>query len=100
MSTAQVTRPESLILDRICTLGYVMRAGYIDDGREVTVLVVHDDDPGRVPRTIDEIVDRSIEIEDEVPDRMITALEINDGPDLPEGILADSKVVYEREARQ
>ncbi len=73
---------------------------YIDDGREVTVLVVHDDDPGRVSKTIDEIGDRSIEIEHKVPDRMITALEINDGPDLPEGILADSKVIYEREARQ
>lgn len=100
MSTVQVSRLESLILDKICTLGYVMRVGYIDDGREVTVLVVHDDDPGRVSKTIDEIGDRSIEIEDEVPDRMITALEINDGPDLPEGILADSKVIYEREARQ
>ena len=100
MSTVQETRLESLILDKICTLGYVMRVGYIDDGREVTVLVVHDDDPGRVSKTIDEIVDRSIEIEHELPDCMITALEINDGPDLPEGILADSKVIYEREARQ
>ena len=96
MSTLQVSKLESLILEKICSLGYVMRVGYIDDGREVTILVVHDDDPRRVSKTISEIADRGMEIEDEVPDRMITALEINDGPDLPEGIIADSKVIYER----
>ena len=98
MSMVQVSGLESLMLEKICSLGCVMRVGYIDDGREVTVLIVHDDDPGRVSRTIDEIADTGIEIEDEVPDRMITPLEINDGPDLPEGIIADSKVIYERAA--
>ena len=97
VSTLQVSKLESLILDRICSLRYVMRVGYRDDGQEVIILVVHDDDPGRVSRTIREIGDKGREIEDEMPDRMITALEINDGPDLPEGILAGSKVVYTRE---
>ena len=100
MSTLQVSKLESLILEKICSLGYVMRVGYIDDGREVTILVVHDDDPGRVSKTIDEIVDRGMEIEKEIPDRMISPLEIDDGPDLPEGIIADSKVIYERGAGQ
>ena len=100
MSTLQVSKLESLILEKICSLGYVMRVGYIDDGREVTILVVHDDDPGRVSKTIREIGDGGRSIEDEIPDRMITPLEINDGPDLPEGIIADSKVIYERGARK
>ena len=98
MSTLQVSKLESLILEKICSLSYVMRVGYIDDGREVTILVVHDDDPGRVGKTIREIGDRGREIEDEIPDRMISPLEIDDGPDLPEGIISDSKVIYERDA--
>ena len=100
MPALQVSMLESLIAEKICSLDYVKRVGYIDDGREVTVLVVHDDDPGRVSKTIREIGDRGREIEREMRDRMISPLEINDGPDLPEGILADSKVVYEREAVQ
>ena len=98
MSTLQVSRLESLILEKICSLGYVMRVGYIDDGREVTILIVHDDDSSRVDKTIDEIVERGLEIEDEIPDRMISPLEIDDGLDLPEGIIDDSKVIYELEA--
>ena len=43
MSTLQVSKLESLIHEKICTLSYVSGVGYTDDGREVAILVVHDD---------------------------------------------------------
>ena len=101
MSTVQVSRLESLILEKICSLEYVSRVGYIDEGREeVTILVIHDDDRKRDAEIVRGIGDGGRAIEDEMPDRMISPLAIQDGDDLPEGILADSKVIYEREARQ
>ena len=100
MSTIQVSRLESLILEKICSLDYISRVGYIDDGQEVTILVVHDDDREKDLPMVLEITRRGIEVEHEVPDRMISPLPIHDGPDLPEGILADSKVIYERGSKQ
>ena len=101
MSTVQVSRLESLILEKICSLEYVSKVGYIDDGREeVTILVIHDDDPDRDSAIVRGIGDGGRAIEDEMPDRMISPLAIHDGPDLPEGILANSKVIYERGAKQ
>ena len=101
MSTARASQLESLILEKICSLDYVSRVGYIDDGSvEVTILVIHDDDPDRDSAIVRGIGDGGTEIEDEMPGRMITSLAIHDGPDLPEGILADSKVIYEREVKQ
>ena len=100
MSTLQVSKLESLILEKICSLEYVSRVGYSDDGQEVTILVIHDDDRKRDLEILCGIVDRGIEIEDELPDRMIAPLAIQDGDDLPEGILIGSKVIYEREAKQ
>ena len=100
MSTLQVSKLESLILKKICSLEYVSRVGYSDDGQEVTILVIHDDDRKRDLEILCGIGDRGIEIEDELPDRMIVPLAIQDGDDLPEGILIGSKVIYEREAKQ
>ena len=101
MSTVQLSRLESLILEKICGLEYVSRVGYIDEGRgEVTILVIHNDDRKRDAEIVRGIGDGGRAIEDEMPDRMITPLAIHDGPDLPEGIIADSKVIYEREAKQ
>ena len=101
MSTIQVSKLESLILEKICTLDYVSRVGYIDDGgEEVTILAIHDDDPSRVGEMIRSIGDGGTAIEDEMPGRMVSAVAIPGGPDLPEGIIADSKVIYERETRQ
>ena len=100
MSTARASKLESLILEKICNLEYVSKVGYIDDGREVTVLVIHDDNPDRDTEMFLEVGRRGRDIEDETTDRMISPLAIHDGPDLPEGILANSKVIDEREARQ
>ena len=98
MSTIQVSKLESLILEKICSLDYVSRVGYIDDGREeVTILVIHDDDPDRDSAIVRGIGDGGRAIEDEMPDRMITALPI---PDSTEDAIDDSKIIYEREARQ
>ena len=98
MPTLQVSRLESLIADKISSLGYVSRVGYSDDGQEVTILVIHDDDPERDRAMVLELTRRGIEIEHEIPDRMISPLAIQDGPDLPGGILAGCKEVYAREA--
>ena len=101
MSTIQVSKLESLIHDRMCSLEYVSMVGYIDEGREeVTILVVHDNDPDRDAAIVRGIGDAGTAIEDELPGRTITPLPIPGGPDLPEGIIADSKVIYERGARQ
>ena len=101
MSTARVSKLESLILEKICGLDYVSRVGYIDDGREeVTILVIHDDDPDRDSAIVRGIGDGGRAIGREIRDRMITPLAIHDGPDLPDGIIADSKVIYERRSRQ
>ena len=100
MSTVQVSRLESLILEKICSLEYVSRVGYSDDGQEVTILVIHDYDRKRDGAILHGIVKRGIEIEYEMPDRMISPLAIQDGDDLPEGILVGRKVIYERDAKQ
>ena len=100
MSTLQATKLESLILDKICSLDYVSKAGYSDDGQEVTVLVVHDDDRKRDQEILHGIVGGGIEIEREIPDRMIGPLAIQDGDDLPEGIFFGRRVIYAREAGQ
>ena len=100
MSTIQVSKLESLILEKICSLEYVSKVGYSDDGQEVTILVIHDDDRKRDLEILCGIGDKGREIEDELPDLMITPLAIQDGDDLPEGILHGTKVIYEREAGQ
>ena len=101
MPAVQVSKLESLMLEKICNLEYVSKVGYIDDGREeVTILVIHDDDGERDAAIVRGIGDGGRAIGRETRDRMITPLAIHDGPDLPEGILADSKVIYEREAKQ
>ena len=101
MSTVQVSKIESLILEKICSLDYVSRVGYIDDGsEEVFILVVHDHDPDRDSAMVRGISDGGTAIEDEMPGRMITALPIPNGPGQPKDTIADSKVIYEREARQ
>ena len=101
MSTIQVSRVESLILDKICTLDYVSRVGYIDDGsEEVFILVIHDYDPDRLGEMIRGIGDGGRAIGREIRDRMFSPIPIHDGPDLREDIIADSKVIYERVAKQ
>ena len=92
---------EPLIREKICSLDYVSKVGYIDGGsEEVTILVVHDYDPDRLGEMIRGIGDGGRAIEDEFPDRMFSPLSIHDGPDLPEGILFGSKIIYERDAKQ
>ena len=98
MSAWQAARLESLILDKMCSLDYVSKVAYSDDGREATILVVHDYDPERLGEMIRGIGNMGTEIEHEMGDRAINPLAINDGPDLPEGILAGCKAVYAREA--
>ena len=101
MSTVQVSKLESLILEKICSLDYVSRVGYIDEGHEeVFILVIYDDDDDRIAEMIDGIGDGGTAIEHELPGRMFSPIPIQDGPDLPVDILANSKVIYEREARQ
>lgn len=100
MSTLQVTKLESLIAEKICGLDYVTRVGYSDDGREVAILVLHDDDRDRYDVMIPEIIDRGTEIEDELHDRAINSLAIQDGPDVPADIFRGCKAVYERDARR
>ena len=99
MPALQVSRPGSLIADRICSLGYVTRAGYRDGGQGVTILVFHDDDPDRVGETIGEIGRRGREIGGEVPDRMISPLSIHDGPDVLADVLRGYEAVHMRETR-
>ena len=92
---------EPLIREKICSLDYVSKVGYIDGGsEEVTILVVHDYDPDRLGEMIRGIGDGGRAIEDEIPDRMFSPLSIHDGPDLPEGILFGSKIIYERDAKK
>ena len=92
---------EPLIREKICSLDYVSKVGYIDEGREeVTILVIHDYDPDRLGEMIRGIGDGGRAIGREIRDRMFSPLAIHDGPDLPEGIMADSKIIYEREAKQ
>ena len=98
MSTLQASRLESLILDKICTLDYVAKVGYSDNGQEVTILVIHDDDRKRDLEILRETGDRGTEIEGEMADRSIIPLAIQDGVDLPRGIFVGCKVIYEREA--
>ena len=93
-----MARLESLIADKISSLGYVSRVGYSDDGQEVTILVIHDDDPERDSAMVLELTRKGIKFEHEMPDRMISPLAIQDGPDLPEGILAGCRAVYARDA--
>ena len=100
MSTLQVSKLESLILGKMCTLGYVSRVGYSGNGQEVTILVIHDGDRERDLEILRETGDRGTEIEDEIADRVITPLAIQDGADLPKGIFAGCKVIYEWEAGQ
>ena len=98
MSTARASKLESLILEKICGLEYVSKVGYIDDGgEEVFILVVHDDDPDRDSAIVRGIGDGGRAIEDEMPGRMITALPI---PDSTKDDIADSKIIYEREAKK
>ena len=100
MSAQETARLESLILDKICSLDYVAKAGYSDDGREVTILVIHDDVADRTGEMIDDIGDGGTEIEDEIANRTVIPLAIHYGPDLPEGMLFGHKVVYTRKAGQ
>ena len=101
MSTVQVSRLESLILEKICSLEYVSKVGYIDEGREeVTILVIHDDDRARDGAILQGIGNGGTEIEHEMPDRMIIPIPIHGGPDLPEGILFGTKIIYEREGKK
>ena len=100
MSTLQVSKLESLIVDKICALDYVTRAGYRDDGQEVTLLVSHDDDRDRYGVMIPEIVRRGTEIEDAVPDRVIVPLAIQDVSDVPADVFRGYKAVYERDSGQ
>lgn len=99
MSTLQVSKLESLIVDKIGGLDYVSRVAYHDDGQEVVILAIHDyDHPERLGEMIGGIGDMGTEIEDEIGNRVIVALAINDGPDLPEGIFISHKEIYTREA--
>ena len=100
MSTLRESRLESLILEKICGLEYVSKAGYSDDGQTVTILAIHDDDRERDSAIVRGIGNMGTEIEDEMGDRAIVALAIQDGADLPEGMLFGRKVVYEREKGQ
>ena len=88
---------ESLILEKICSLEYVSMAEYGEDGREVTIHVIHDYDPERLGEMIRAIGDGGTVIEHEMPDRGIIALAIHDGPGRPDFFLG-YKVVYVREA--
>ena len=98
MTTPQDTKLESLILAKICSLEYVSKVGYIDDGgEEVTILVIHDDDRGRDLEIMRGIGSGGTEIEHEIADRAIITMAIQDGDDLPAGILFGSKVVYTRD---
>ena len=100
-SAILASRLELLIHDKICRLDYVSRVGYVDEGHEeVIILVIHDDDPGRLGEMIRGIGDGGTAIEYEMPDRMFTPLPIQDGDDLPVGILIGSKVIYEGDAGQ
>ena len=98
VSTLQVSKLESLIADRICSLGHVTRVGYSDDGQEVTILVFHDYDSSRYGAMVDEITRRGIEVERAMSDRMISPLAIDDGPDVPADMLRGCKALYTREA--
>ena len=80
-------------------MDYATRAGYRDGGQEVTIPVFHDDDPDRLGAVIDEIGRRGLEIEGEVPDRMISPLSIHGGPDVPADVLRCYKAAYTRETR-
>lgn len=91
---------ESLIVDKICSLGYVSKAGYNDNGQEVTILVIHDDNPDKDAAMVCEIGDRGREIEDIVQDRMISPLAIQDGSDMPTDILRGYKAIYMRKDEQ
>ena len=92
---------EPLIHEKICSLDYVSRVGYIDDGsEEVFILVIHDYDPDRLGEMISGIGDGGRAIGREIRDRMFSPLAIHDGPDLPDGIIADSKVIYERDSKK
>ena len=99
MPSAEVSKLESLILEKICSLEYVSMAEYGDDGREVTIHVIHDYDPERLGEMIRTIGDRGTEIEHEMPDRMIIPLAIHDCPDRPDFFMG-YKSVYVREAGQ
>ena len=96
MSTQHVSKLESLIIDKLCSLDYVSKAAYIDGGQRVTILLIHDFDPDRLGEMIRGIGNMGTAIEDEMGDRTILPLAIHDGPDLPEGILFGHKLVYER----
>ena len=101
MSTAQASKLESLILEKICSLEYVSKVGYIDGGRgEVTILVIHDDDRKRDAAILRGICGGGTEIEHEMPDHVILAMPIHSGPDLPGGNLFGSKIIYERDAKE
>ena len=95
MSTLQVSKLESLILEKICSLEYVSKVGYIDDDREeVIILAIHDDDRERDAEITRGIGNMGTEIEHEMADRAIVTMAIQDGDDLPAGILFGSKVIY------
>ncbi len=101
MSTVQVSKLESLILEKICGLEYVSKVGYIDGGNgEVTIRVIHDDDRKRDAAIVRGIGNGGTEIEHEMPDCVIITMAIHDGPDLPEGILFGTKIIYERGAKK
>ena len=91
---------ESLIVDKICSLDYVSKVGYNDNGQEVTILVIHDDNPDKDAAMVCEIGDRGREIEDIVQDRMISPLAIQDGSDMPTDILRGYKAIYMRKDEQ
>ena len=96
VSTLQASKLESLIHDKICSLDYVSMVGYSDDGREVTILAIHDDDGDRFGEILRGICSGGTSIEHEMPDRTVVTVAIHDGPDLPDGILAGTKTVYTR----
>ena len=99
MSTLQVSKLESLIVDKIGGLDYVSRVAYHDDGQEVVILVIHDyDHPERLGEMIRGIGNMGTEIEHEISDRAVVPLAINDGPDLPAGIFIGHKPIYDRES--
>ena len=101
MSTVQVSRLESLILEKICGLEYVSKVGYIDGGREeVTILVIHDDDRARDSAIVRGICSGGTEIEHEMPGCVILTIPIHNGPNLPDGDLFGSKIIYERKAKK
>ena len=101
MPTTRESKLEALILEKICSLEYVSKVGYIDDGsEEVFILVVHDYDPDRDRAMVRGIGDGGTAIDHEMPGRMITPLPIPNGPGQPKDTIADSKVIYEREAKR